>query len=49
MAGHTPWRVIRGRMSPERRARVEKLKQRYEKQLARARRRARPAKPSHPK
>lgn len=41
MAGHTPWREIRRKMSPQRRARLEKLKKRFEKQLARARARAR--------
>ena len=34
MAGHTPWRKIVGEVSPERRARIEKLKRQYEQEIA---------------
>ncbi|MGH9804200.1 MAG: helix-turn-helix domain-containing protein [Candidatus Acidiferrales bacterium] len=33
MAGHTPWRQIRGRLTPEREARVAALKKQYEEEM----------------
>ncbi len=45
MSGHRPWSEIRNRMTPEQRARVEKLVERYKKQMARAKHRARRRKP----
>ena len=41
MTGHTPWREITKKFSPERKARVAALVRKYKKQMAAARRRKR--------
>lgn len=33
MAGHTPWRKIRGELTPERQARVSALKKQFEQEM----------------
>ncbi|MFQ5723707.1 MAG: helix-turn-helix domain-containing protein [Terriglobia bacterium] len=33
MAGHKPWREIRGKVSPARRAKIDALKRQYEKEM----------------